>query len=173
MFAAGEATEAYYEPAGGYVRPEAAVAAQLELARRRGARLRLGEHVTSWAASPHGVVVSTDTDNYAGEQLLLCAGAWIGDLFPGGRDLFAVYRQLLYWFPIRDGLSAAARHAGLRVGLRRRHRMATCTSTASMASLRSTAPTGASRWPREAYEQTTVPDGRQHSGDAGRGRRDV
>jgi sarcosine oxidase len=103
MFSAAEATEAYYEPEGGYVRPEAAVAAQLELAGRRGAHLRFGERVRRWATSTHGVVVSTDTDSYAGDQLLLCAGAWISQLFPLGRDLFAVYRQLLYWFAIREG----------------------------------------------------------------------
>ena len=45
MFRVEESTEAYYEPAAGYLRPEAAVTAQLELARRNGARLRLGEHV--------------------------------------------------------------------------------------------------------------------------------
>jgi sarcosine oxidase len=103
MFAVGGQTVGYYEPEGGYVRPEAAVAAQLELARRRGAQLRLGEHVERWTASGDGVIVTTDADTYNAEQLLLCAGAWIGELFPDGRDIFAVYRQLLYWFPIRQG----------------------------------------------------------------------
>lgn len=101
MFAVDEQTEAYYEPAGGYVRPEAAVAAQLELARRSGAQLQLGERVERWTASPDGVIVTTDAGSYGAEQLLLCVGAWISELFPDGRDIFAVYRQLLYWFPIR------------------------------------------------------------------------
>jgi len=103
MFAVDEQTEAYYEPEGGYVRPEAAVAAQLELARGRGAQLRLGERVERWTASANGVAVTTDVDKYDAGQLLLCAGAWIGELFPDGREMFAVYRQLLYWFPIREG----------------------------------------------------------------------
>ena len=38
---------------------------------------------------------------YAAQRLLLCTGAWIGDLVPAMRDLVAVYRQLLFWFPIR------------------------------------------------------------------------
>src|SRR5207302_967596 len=50
MFATGAGTEGYYEPGAGYVRPEAAVRAQLELARRSGARLRLGETVERWDA---------------------------------------------------------------------------------------------------------------------------
>jgi sarcosine oxidase len=103
MFAVGEGTEGYLEPEGGYVRAEAAVAAQLGLARRSGAHLKLGERVTSWTASPMGVRVRTAAADYEAEQLLLCAGPWIDELFPGGRDLFAVYRQLLYWFPIRTG----------------------------------------------------------------------
>lgn len=102
MFAIDAGTEGYYEPQAGYVRPEAAVGAQLELARRHGARLQLGERVARWSVSADGVAVHTDSGRYAGEQLVLCAGAWISELFPEGRDTFAVYRQLLYWFEIRE-----------------------------------------------------------------------
>ena len=103
MFAADGETEGYYEPAAGFVRPEAAVRAQLEVARRDGARLRPGERVLDWSASGHGVAVATDRARYAAQQLILCAGAWLPGLFPEGRDLFAVYRQLQFWFPIRRG----------------------------------------------------------------------
>ncbi|MBV8991831.1 MAG: N-methyl-L-tryptophan oxidase [Solirubrobacterales bacterium] len=103
MFAIDEQTEGYYEPGAGYVRPEAAVAAQLELARRRGAQLQLGERVERWTASSGAVTVHTDANTYRAEQLLLCAGAWLGELFPDGAGIFAVYRQLLYWFTIREG----------------------------------------------------------------------
>jgi sarcosine oxidase len=34
------------------------------------------------------------------DQLVLCPGAWINQLFPEGRNLFAIYRQLMLWFPI-------------------------------------------------------------------------
>src|SRR5436305_3358876 len=102
MFAIDEQTEGYFEPQAGYVRPEAAVVTQLELARRRGAQLQFGEPVARWSASANGVTVTTDADTYSAEQLLLCPGAWIGELFPEGRDIFAVYRQLVYWFPIRE-----------------------------------------------------------------------
>jgi sarcosine oxidase len=103
MFLVDEQTEAYFEPEAGYVRPEAAVRAQLELARRHGAQLRLGEHVEQWAASTDGVIVRTDAGTYQAQQLVLCAGAWIPQLFPEGSDIFAIHRQLLYWFPIREG----------------------------------------------------------------------
>ena len=103
MFAVDEETEGYYEPEAGFVRPEDAVRAQLELARRGDAELRTGERVLDWSASGHGVTVVTDRARYASEQLILCAGPWLPGLFPEGRDLFAVHRQLQYWFPIRQG----------------------------------------------------------------------
>lgn len=103
MFAVDERAEAYYEPGAGYVRPEAAVAAQLELARRHGARLALGETVESWEAGDAGVRVQTGSGAYSAAQLVLCPGAWISDLLPQARDLFAVHRQQLYWWPVRRG----------------------------------------------------------------------
>ncbi len=103
MFAVDEETAAYYEPGAGIVWPEAAVRTQLALARRHGAALRLGEQVLQWSASPSGVAVVTNCATYAADRLVLCAGAWLPQLFPDGRELFAVYRQLLHWFEIRDG----------------------------------------------------------------------
>jgi sarcosine oxidase len=102
MFAVDEETVAYHEPEAGFVRPERAVKAQLRLARRDGAQLRLGECVEGWTASARGVSVTTDRDTYAAGQLLVCAGAWVADLIPEVRDVVAIYRQLLVWFPIRE-----------------------------------------------------------------------
>lgn len=103
MFQGDGETEGYLEPEAGYVRPEAAVRAQLELARRHGAELHFGERVEHWAGSVGGVTVRTDAGTYAARRLVLCAGAWIPELFPEGREVFAIHRQLLYWFPIDAG----------------------------------------------------------------------
>jgi sarcosine oxidase len=100
MFAAGEVACAYYEPEAGYLRPETAVAAQLRLAASEGARLCAGEPVLEWRACTEGVRVATASGTHDADQLVLCAGAWIGGLFPQGRDVFAVYRQLMLWYPI-------------------------------------------------------------------------
>ncbi len=109
MFAAPDDTEAYFEPEAGFVRPEAAITAQLTLARRAGAELRLGETVRSWEASPGTVTVTTDTATLAARELVLCAGAWISKLVPPSAGLFAVYPQILHWFGIRHGYEALRR----------------------------------------------------------------
>jgi sarcosine oxidase len=103
MFAVGEETEAYYEPGAGIVWPEAAVRTELQLAARHGAELRVGEQVVEWSAPGDGVTVTTNVTTYAADRLVLCAGAWLPELFREGRELFAVYRQLLHWFEIREG----------------------------------------------------------------------
>jgi sarcosine oxidase len=102
MFTAGEAARAYFEPDAGYVSPEAAVAAQLGLAARAGARLCVAEPALEWRASREGVRVRTADGAYDADHLVLCPGPWINQLFPEGRDHFAVFRQLLLWFPITD-----------------------------------------------------------------------
>ncbi len=102
MFAIGSQTEGYFEPEAGYVRPEAAVRAQLELARARGAVLRLGERAEGWTAVGDGVTVTTTAGRYEAQELVLCAGAWIPELFAQGSEIFSIYRQNQVWFPIRE-----------------------------------------------------------------------
>ena len=101
MFAVDGDVEGYYEPEAGYLRPEEAIRVQLELARRHGAQLCLGTRVQRWHATATGVTVQTDDGIYGADRLVLCAGPWIGTLLdePG---TFAVYRQLLFWFAIRE-----------------------------------------------------------------------
>jgi sarcosine oxidase len=104
MFAVDELAEAYLEPTAGMLAPETGVAAELALAARQGAVLRVGEEVVDWSASAGGVVVTTDAGNrYRANRLVLAVGAWVPDLFPAGRPAFAVYRQLMHWFEIRQG----------------------------------------------------------------------
>ncbi len=161
MLALDDEIVAYYEPGAGYVRPEAAVATQLGLARRAGARLRLGERVQTWAVSPQGVTVTTDVDTYAADQLLLCAGAWIRDLFPEGRDMFAVYRQLLYWFPIRTGYAQLRDMPGFIWDLGgREDEIVHLDGFYGLPAI--DGPDGGVKVAAEAYERTTTPDGRQH-----------
>jgi sarcosine oxidase len=161
MFAVDEDTVAYYEPQAGYVRPERAVAAQLALAARDGAQLNLGERVERWAASPTGVTVTTDRETYAAGQLLLCAGPWIGDLMPAMRDLVAIYRQLLFWFPIRRDYPAL-RDMPVFVWDAGGDRRGFVHLDGFYGFPAIDGPGGGVKVASESYEHPTAPDGRQH-----------
>jgi sarcosine oxidase len=161
MFAVDEGTVGYHEPEAGYVRPERAVTAQLALAARSGAQLRLGERVEHWSASARGVTVTTESNTYAAGQLLVCAGAWIGSLFPQGSSLFAIYRQLLFWFPVRE------RYAELRdmpafvwdIG---GDQQGFVHLDGFYGFPAIDGPDGGVKVAAESYEHTATPDGRQH-----------
>ncbi len=161
MFATGPELEGYYEPEAGYVRPEAAVRGQLELARHHGARLRLGETVVRWTAGATGVRVETDAGAYVADRLVVCAGPWITDLFEAGRGVFAVHRQLMHWFPIRQGYERLREMPVFVWDLGGK--------TDGFVHLDGfygfpavDGPAGGVKVATESYERTTSPDGRQH-----------
>ena len=165
MFVAGESARAYYEPEAGYVRPEAAVAAQLDLAAKAGVHLGLGEPVLKWRASPEGIRVRTGSGVHDADQLVLCPGAWINQLFPEGRDLFAVYRQLMVWFPIVEeppGLGEMPifvwDFGGERTGFVHLRGFYGFPPLAGFA--------GGVKVATEQFERTTEPDGAQHPATA-------
>lgn len=161
MFALDDEIVAYHEPGAGYVRVEAAVAAQLGLAQGAGAGLRVGERVEAWSASSQGIAVTTDADTYHGDQLLLCAGAWIRDLFPEGRDTFAVYRQLVYWFPIRHGYTQLRDMPGFVWDLGgRQDEVVHLDGFYGLPAI--DGPDGGVKVAAESYERTATPDGQQH-----------
>lgn len=90
----------YYEPGAGFVRPEIAVAAQLELAIRHGARIRRMEQVSSIEPTNDGVTVHTDQAVYGADQVIITTGPWISSLAHCAKITSAceVYRQTLHWF---------------------------------------------------------------------------
>jgi sarcosine oxidase len=161
MFATGAQTVGYLEPGGGYVRPERAVAAQLTLALRHGARLHLDERVENWTAGHGGVSVTTNRGTYTAGRLLLCAGAWIGELVPDLRALVAVYRQLLFWFPIREGY-AALRDMPAFVWDVGGEQEGFVHLDGFYGFPAIDGPGGGVKVATESYERSTAPDGRQH-----------
>ena len=91
----------YYEPGAGFLRPEACVAAQLQLAARCGAEIRVGERVEGFRESGGGVTVSTDRGTVAGKRLAICAGPWVRRFVPPEVALlFTVTRQVMFWFEV-------------------------------------------------------------------------
>jgi sarcosine oxidase len=93
----------YFEPAAGFVRPEACVAAQLVLARRHGADIRTGERVMRFEESSSGVTVVTEKANHEADRLIVAAGPWLPEFLGGAQaGLFRIFRQVLFWFDIEE-----------------------------------------------------------------------
>ena len=95
---------AYFEYETGFLRPELCLEAQLELARKHGAAVRTDEIVTSFESDgPSGVTVTTSRGAYFAEKVIIAAGPWIANFLPPSYShLFTIYRQVMYWFDIRE-----------------------------------------------------------------------
>jgi sarcosine oxidase len=99
MFNVSDREFGYFEPSAGFVRPEACVYAQLELAKKHEAVLRTGEIVRAFESHDDKVRVVTDKGSYEAGKMIISAGAWAPELLgPDLAPLFKIYRQVLYWF---------------------------------------------------------------------------
>lgn len=101
---------ALFEERAGFVRPEATVAAQVQLAQQSGAELRFEEPVTRWEVLPSGkgVRVHTAEDVYTAGHLVVCPGAWAPRLLADLGVGFTIERQIMHWFHPRGGTAAFA-----------------------------------------------------------------
>ena len=100
----------YYEPEGGFVRPERCIDVQLTLAEQHGATLYKGETVTDIRSDAHGVTVTTDQRTLQADKLVVSAGNWAGGLLGAPFDrLLDVYRQQLFWFELEPGAQLEGR----------------------------------------------------------------
>jgi sarcosine oxidase len=87
------------QPDGGFIASERAITAHVALAEAHGAMIRAREVVQEWTAiAGGGVLVTTDRGRYDAGQLVIAAGAWVGDLVPGLRGVAVAERQVLGWF---------------------------------------------------------------------------
>ncbi|UHC18887.1 N-methyl-L-tryptophan oxidase [Methylobacterium currus] len=94
---------AYYEPGGGFVRPERCIAAQLARATALGATIRTGTEILSIAEDGDGVRVETASGVVRAGEVVVSAGAWTAPLLGVPFDrLLAVKRQLLHWYALDD-----------------------------------------------------------------------
>jgi len=94
----------YFEPGGGFVRPERCIEVQLRLAAQHGATLHTGETVTGISSDEHGVTVTTNLRTVKAGKLVFSAGNWAGGLLGEPFDrLLSVYRQMLFWFELEPG----------------------------------------------------------------------
>ncbi len=89
----------YYESEAGFVRPEACIRVQLNLAKKYGATIHTEHKVLGFEPSGATVAITTDKDKYLADRLIVSAGAWLPQLI--GETYakpFAVRRQTLFWF---------------------------------------------------------------------------
>ncbi|HMF78858.1 MAG TPA: N-methyl-L-tryptophan oxidase [Bryobacteraceae bacterium] len=95
---------AVYEAVAGYLRPETAIHAHLQLASKHGAELRFQEPVNEWAASGSGdrVVVKTAAAAYEAARLIIAPGAWASELLGDLQIPFDVRRHVMCWFQPAD-----------------------------------------------------------------------
>lgn len=104
--AARDGEVALYERMAGFVRPEATVAAHLQLASMAGADLRFNQPVEAWQALPGGagVRVLTGDGAYTADRLVICPGAWAPRLLSDLGVPLTVERQVMYWFQPTTGV---------------------------------------------------------------------
>ena len=89
----------YFEPGGGFVRPEACVAVQLDLAGRLGADIHFGERVTTIVPASGEVRIKTEVGEYCAKTVVLAAGSWLPEFLDiDVARAFRVFRQVMFWF---------------------------------------------------------------------------
>jgi len=106
QFAIPEGAAAVFEPGAGFVRPEAAVCAQLRLAEGHGATLLEGERVERIEERAGSVMVESVAEQYEAAAVVVTAGAWTGRLLLACGAVLQPTRQVIAW--IDPGAHAAA-----------------------------------------------------------------
>jgi len=99
-----------FQPDGGFVRAEPAVAALQGLAREAGAQLRMEERVLAVEPRRDSVRVRTPHDDIVAGCAIVAAGPWLKSLLPEVPAPIRVTRQVLGWFePANEARFAAGR----------------------------------------------------------------
>jgi len=94
---------AYYEPGGGFLRPEACIGAQLKLATDAGATVWTDCRVHAVEPAGDAVRLRTPRGDIVAGQAIVATGAFLPAMAPG--DLarsVRVHRQTLHWFDVQD-----------------------------------------------------------------------
>lgn len=107
---------AYWERDAGFVRPEAAIGAQLQIAQAHGAEVRTHEAVLSLDTQGDSILLTTTRGTCRAHQVVLAAGAWLPQLVQADGALhsaplagqLSVYRQVMFWFDVGADTGAFA-----------------------------------------------------------------
>lgn len=71
---------ATYEQQAGFLRSEAGILAHVAVAERHGAEIRTGVEVTGWTIDGSGVRVTTATETFTADRLVITTGPWASEL---------------------------------------------------------------------------------------------
>lgn len=98
-----DSARGYFEPGGGFVRPERCIDAQLTRARQLGATLISGQTVQELKPDAEGVEIISTGSPIKARQVIVSAGMWSAQLLGTPFDtLLQVCRQQLYWFRLDE-----------------------------------------------------------------------
>jgi sarcosine oxidase len=93
----------YFEPEGGFVRPEQCIATQLAAAQALGATLITGTTVSAVESDGGVVRIKAGDRTLVADKVIICAGMWsanlLGEPFSA---LLKVCRQKLFWFKLAE-----------------------------------------------------------------------
>jgi sarcosine oxidase len=97
QFAMPRDGDAVFERRGGFVRPEATIAAALESAARDGARIERSSPVLSWGSDASGAWVETARGRFEASSIVLCGGAWMRELLGADAPALQPTRETMVW----------------------------------------------------------------------------
>ena len=104
VFKLDDRDRVYHDASSGFVRPEACIQAQLQIAERDGAILHYHEKVLDFQDGEE-ITVRTQSGSYQARSVIVALGPWLPAFLPAtfaGR--LQVTRQVMYWFPIQRRL---------------------------------------------------------------------
>jgi sarcosine oxidase len=88
---------AVFDPRAGFLDPDACNRTHVELAREAGAEARFNEPVLDWIPEGKGVRVTTASETYTADRLVLTGGPWNSELLPDLVLPLAIERQVVFW----------------------------------------------------------------------------
>ena len=88
---------AVLDPRAGFLDPEACTRAHLKLAQDAGAAVRFNEPLLDWNISGDSVRVTTASEAYTADRLVLAAGPWNSGLVPDLELPLTIERQAVFW----------------------------------------------------------------------------
>jgi sarcosine oxidase len=89
--------ETIVEPDAGFVTPERAIRTYVDQARKHGAIIKSNIRVKQWKEEKKKFIISTDTENYTCDKLVITAGSWTSKIVPNLKTELKVTRQTLAW----------------------------------------------------------------------------